>query len=116
MVDDCVEQRDLYEIALGADFEIVTAGRGAEALEMVRDLMPNAIVLDMMMPGMSGIEVCRYLKADPATESIPIIVLTAIDDRQMQRECLEAGAADVLLKPCTPDRLLQRIVAMCGKV
>jgi len=106
IVDDCVEQRDLYEMALEQDFEIVTATRGVDAIALAVAKQPDAIVLDLRMPGMGGLEVCRYLKRDPVTADIPVVVLTGDDDRRLQLEALTAGAAAVLTKPCSPPRLI----------
>jgi len=115
LVDDNVQQREMYEVALESDFDIVTAGRGADAIVLARERHPDAIVLDVRMPGMSGIEVCEHLKSDPATERIPVIMLTGADDDRVRSDCAEAGAFAVLGKPCPHDSLLQAIVAACAK-
>jgi CheY-like chemotaxis protein len=111
IVDDCVEQRDLYELALEPDFEIITAGRGPEAIALATAKAPVAIVLDLRMPGMDGLEVCRHLKRDPVTEGIPVIILTGADDHGIHTEALIAGAAALLTKPCSPLKLLGTIRA-----
>jgi CheY-like chemotaxis protein len=115
LVDDNVQQRDMYEVALAPDFKIVTATRGADAIALARARRPDAIVLDVRMPGMDGLEVCEHLKSDPATESIPVVMLTGASDPRLRLEGMEAGAAAVLTKPCTPATLLQAISAACGK-
>src|SRR5437763_16976695 len=84
IVDDCVEQRDLYELALEPDFEIVTAGRGRDALLLAIAKIPAAVVLDLYMPGMDGLQVCRRLKRDPLTADIPVIILTGAEDHGME--------------------------------
>jgi CheY-like chemotaxis protein len=115
LVDDNVQQREMYEVALEPDFDIVTAGRGADAIVLARERDPDAIVLDVRMPGMSGVAVCEHLKSDPATERIPVIMLTGADDERVRRECIEAGAFLILGKPCPHDSLLQAIGAACAK-
>jgi CheY-like chemotaxis protein len=106
IVDDCIEQRDLYELALERDFEIVTAARGVDAIALAIARQPDAIVLDLRMPGMDGLVVCRHLKRDPVTADIPVIILTGDDDHGVQTEALIAGAAAVLTKPCSAPRLI----------
>jgi CheY-like chemotaxis protein len=106
IVDDCIEQRDLYELALERDFEIVTAARGVDAIALAIVRQPDAIVLDLRMPGMDGLVVCRHLKRDPVTADIPVIILTGDDDHGVQTEALIAGAAAVLTKPCSAPRLI----------
>jgi CheY-like chemotaxis protein len=111
IVDDCVEQRDLYELALESDFDILTAGRGPEAIALASAKTPDAIVLDLRMPGMDGLEVCRHLKSDMVTAGIPVIILTAADDHGIHTDALIAGAAALLTKPCSPLKLLGTIRA-----
>ena len=115
LVDDNVQQREMYEVALEPDFEIVTAGRGADAIVLARERHPDAIVLDVRMPGMSGVQVCEHLKSDPATERIPVIMLTGADDERVRSDCAQAGAFAVLGKPCPHESLLRAIEAACAK-
>jgi CheY-like chemotaxis protein len=111
LVDDCVEQRDLYEMTLEADFDTLTSGRGPDAIALANARCPDAILLDLRMPGMDGIEVCRHLKRDPVTAGIPVIILTGVDDHDIQTDALIAGAAALLTKPCSPPKLLGTIRA-----
>jgi CheY-like chemotaxis protein len=115
LVDDNVQQREMYEVALERDFDIVTAGRGADAIVLARERQPDAIVLDVRMPGMGGVEACEHLKSDPATELIPVIMLTGADDERVRIDCAEAGAFAVLGKPCPHDSLVQAISSACAK-
>ncbi|HEV8409986.1 MAG TPA: response regulator [Gemmatimonadaceae bacterium] len=115
LVDDNVQQREMYEVALERDFDIVTAGRGADAIVLARERQPDVIILDVRMPGMGGVEACERLKSDPATERIPVIMLTGADDERVRSECAAAGAFAVLGKPCTHDSLVQAIRAACAK-
>lgn len=82
---------------------------GDHALALARGLQPDILVSDVMMPGMSGIEVCRALKSDPVTASIPVILLTAKAQLQDREEGLAAGAAEYLIKPFSPVELIDLI-------
>jgi len=90
-------------------FTALEAEDGPAALEAARTRTPDLIVLDLMLPGMSGLEVCRVLKGDPATRSIPIIMLTAKAGEIDRIVGLELGADDYLTKPFSPRELLLRI-------
>jgi DNA-binding response OmpR family regulator len=89
---------------------------GTEALEYARAHAVDALVLDVMMPGMSGLEVCRALRADRATAAIPIIVVTARADDSDRILGLELGADDYLSKPFNPDELVARVRALTRRV
>lgn len=80
VVDDNEENIDILIDALGEDYNVRVAMDGEEALESVAAAAPDIMLLDIMMPRLDGYEVCRRIKADPATASIPIILLTAIND------------------------------------
>jgi CheY-like chemotaxis protein len=77
-----------------------------DAIALAIARQPDAIVLDLRMPGMDGLVVCRHLKRDPVTADIPVIILTGDDDHGVQTEALIAGAAAVLTKPCSAPRLI----------
>ena len=110
VVDDEPEAVELIEFNLKqAGFGSVSAGDGAEALKKARSLTPGLIVLDLMMPEMDGLEVCRILRRDPATASIPIIMLTAKAAEMDRIVGLELGADDYLTKPFSPRELVLRI-------
>jgi CheY-like chemotaxis protein len=109
VVDDIVEQRDLYEYLLSSSFELASAGRGPEAIAIAVAQQPDAIVLDVEMPEMNGLEVCRRLKRHKDTAAIPVVMLTGIPN-DVHAEALDAGAAVVLTKPCPIDALVEHIV------
>ncbi|MSU36736.1 MAG: hybrid sensor histidine kinase/response regulator [Pedosphaera sp.] len=92
-----------------AGYSIMPATSGAAALQRVQKKLPDLILLDLMMPEMDGLEVCRRLKADPATQSIPIIFLTASNEVSHLVHGLAAGAVDYVTKPFTPPELLARV-------
>jgi len=112
LVDDEAAQREViaYNLA-AAGCDVTEAGNGEEALLLVAEAPPDLIVLDWMMPDVSGIEVCRRLRADPATRSIPIIMLSARMDVPDRVRGLETGADDYLGKPYSMAELMARIQA-----
>ena len=105
LIDDCVQERDLYERALESDFQILTATRGDSGLELAAANRPDAIVLDVMMPGLNGWDTCTRIKSHDATADIPVILLTGATDADLTTHARVVGAAAVLTKPCPADRL-----------
>ena len=93
----------------GAGFDVFKAEDGPSALAAARSLVPNLMVLDLMLPGMPGLEVCKVLKADPATAKMPIIMLTAKAEEIDRIVGLELGADDYVTKPFSPRELVLRI-------
>ncbi len=91
-----------------AGFEVLESEDGVAALQRAREEMPDLLVLDLMLPGMSGLEVCRSLKADPVTAMIPIIMLTAKAEEIDRIVGLELGADDYVTKPFSPRELVLR--------
>jgi putative two-component system response regulator len=86
-----------------------TAKNGVEALEVLKTSKPDLVLLDVMMPYMNGYEVCRRLKEDPATRHIPVVIVTALDDRDARIKGIEIGASDFLAKPIDSVELLARV-------
>ena len=105
MIDDSTAERDLYALMLERDVKVLTAARGSEGLALAEKERPDAIVLDLMMPEMNGWEVCRRLKSNPATASIPVIMLTAQDEPNLVAEASRHGATNLLTKPCPIEKL-----------
>lgn len=95
-----------------ADFEVLIAMTGDLGLAMAREKRPDLIVLDLMLPGMNGHEVCRALKGDPNTEVIPILMLTAKGEPNERVKGLELGADDYVTKPFSPRELVLRVRAL----
>ena len=114
IVDDNPEIRSLIYTTLGETFfTLGEAANGGQALEYLDDNdLPDAMILDLAMPGMSGIEVMQEIKGDPETAHIEIVVLSANADQQAQNELVSMGAAAILTKPFSPLELLQIVEAL----
>ena len=107
------DDREINEL-VGAYVEIAGFGyraatSGAEAIEQVRRRKPSLIVLDLMLPDTSGLEVCRELKGEKETAKIPIVMLTALDREEHRRRGEQCGAAAYITKPFDPDMLMETI-------
>ncbi|MEI6387178.1 MAG: response regulator, partial [Spirochaetota bacterium] len=103
VVDDQQQNLVIMGDLLMGDYMVKIATRGETALRIARsDRKPDLILLDIMMPVMDGYEVCRQLKADPATSVIPVIFLTARIDEEDERKGLSLGAVDYITKPINP--------------
>lgn len=109
LVDDTATNIDLLVAILGADYELSVALNGKAALEDVRSMPPDLILLDVMMPGLNGFEVCEQLKADPATADIPVIFVTALNDVDDTARGFAVGGVDYVTKPIEPDILKARV-------
>ncbi|ABK45655.1 response regulator receiver modulated metal dependent phosphohydrolase [Magnetococcus marinus MC-1] len=109
-VDDTPENLDVVRSILGGSYNILLAVNGTLALKIARAQQPSLILLDIMMPGMDGYEVCQQLKSDPQTKHIPIIFLTAKDQVEDEVKGFILGAADFILKPISPPILQSRVV------
>lgn len=90
-------------------YNLVFASNGAEALAQAAEFTPDLILLDVMMPGMDGFEVCQRLRADPLLKEVPIVMVTALDDRRSRLRGFEAGADDFVTKPFDPAELRARV-------
>ena len=111
IVDDEPDNLQVLDalLTLKGGFRVDKAGDGAQAFARIDEALPDLILLDVMMPGIDGCEVCRRLKAAPATRDTPVILLTARGDLQSKVKGLEAGAEDYITKPFHPDEVLARV-------
>ena len=110
IVDDEEPNRFTFESALSLDrHELHLAANGPEACRMAREIMPDLVLLDVMMPGMDGFQVCRRLRADPVLGSVPILLVTALSDHASRLAGIEAGADDFISKPCSLEELRARV-------
>ena len=110
VVDDTPANVKLLEDLLGFHgYEVEAAASGEEALAAMRERMPDLMLLDVLMPGLSGYDVCRAMRADPTLAMLPVVMVTALEDREERVKGIEAGADDFLSKPVNPPELLARV-------
>ena len=112
VVDDEPDNISLMEAYLTLDYNIITAYSGEQALEKVQIEIPDLVLLDMMMPGINGHEVCKTLKNDPQTCDIPIVMFSALEKREGHMKCMHAGADAFLEKPIDAVQLVNTIRAL----
>ena len=86
---------------------------GRTALETAKREQPDLVLLDIVMPGMGGLEICEQLKADEATRALPVVMVTAVATPEHLQRALNAGAADYIVKPFDPDRVLAVVRELC---
>ena len=117
IVEDEPAQREVLAYNISADgLRLATAGDGEEALLLVEEEAPDLIVLDWMLPNVSGIEICRQLKARKQTRKIPIIMLTARSEEDDRVRGIETGADDYVVKPYSINELMARIRGILRRV
>ncbi|MBN2272305.1 MAG: response regulator transcription factor [Sedimentisphaerales bacterium] len=110
VVDDEEDIRELVQLNLAPEgYEVLTCETGERALELARNKLPNLIILDLMLPGIDGLDVCKKLKADAKTNSIPILMLTAKAEEADIVIGLELGAEDYVTKPFSGKVLVARV-------
>jgi DNA-binding response OmpR family regulator len=115
IVDDERKNRQLIEVMLGEDgYQVLTASCGEDALAMIELSPPDLVLLDIMMPGMDGYQVAARLKADEVTARIPVVILTALGDRNSMAHGLGAGAAHYLTKPVNRAELRACVSTLLG--
>lgn len=118
IADDEASIRRLMEATLRDDlrYRVVVAADGAEALEVARREKPDLVFMDVRMPKISGLEVCRALKADTATSRITIVMVTALGTDSDRQRAMEAGADDYLVKPFSPVDLMGKLEEVLGRL
>ncbi|MFH1141855.1 MAG: response regulator, partial [Chloroflexota bacterium] len=116
IADDEEEILDVLSATLRDDqrYRLVLARDGEEALALARQEVPDLLFLDVLMPKISGLEVCRRLKSDPDTRNVIIVMVTGLIQESNRREALEAGADDYLAKPFSPSQLLHKVDQVLG--
>ena len=113
VVDDVPTNAKLLEARLTADYyDVLVAQDGVEALRIIHDEQPDIVLLDVMMPGMNGFEVCRRIKSNPKSQHIPVVMVTALDQAEDRIKGLEAGADDFLTKPVNDIALMARVKSL----
>lgn len=117
LVEDETDVVDLLRYHLRkAGFKVLIANSGSEGLEAVRQNRPDVVVLDIMMPGMTGLEVCRAMKSDAVLAKIPVLMLTAKSDVKDRVKGLETGAEDYVAKPFSPKEVVLRVQALLKRL
>lgn len=117
VVEDEIDILELVSYNLEkAGYTVIRSKTGENGIQIARTQLPDLIVLDLMLPGIDGLEVCQKLKSEPSTSSIPILMLTAKNEDNDIVAGLEAGADDYLPKPFSPKILLVRIKALLRRV
>lgn len=113
IIDDDPNISLLLEITLktNTEYDVIKCSNGERALEIVKKENPNLILLDIMMPGMDGFEVCRRIKSSPETKFVSIIILSSLREMKDKIKGMNIGADDYIVKPFNPDELLSRIGA-----
>lgn len=106
--DEPVNLRVLKQL-LANDYQLIFARNGEEALKLAPSRQPNLILLDVMMPGLTGFEVCRQLKQQDNTKQVPVIFVTALNDEQDETQGFDAGAVDYITKPISPAIVKARV-------
>ena len=116
VADDDVDIRELVEFKLSTmGHDVVTVGDGAAAIEACRAQKPDLAVLDVMMPGMSGLEAIRVMRADESLVDIPVILLTARAQESDVETGFDSGADDYVTKPFSPKDLASRVEALLAR-
>ena len=110
--DEYIGRETLQSVLEGEGYELEMAENGFQAIEKAKKLLPDVILLDIMMPGMTGFEVCQRIRSDPQIAEIPIIILTALDDRESLLNALKAGADDFISKPFDRYELRARLLGI----
>ena len=114
-VDDSASIRQLVSLALSsAGYRVLQAGDGAEGYSKATTERVHAVITDLNMPVMNGLEFIRKFRGHPASKGVPVILLTTTDDEEMKRQAKEAGAIGWLVKPFKPDQLLAVIKKVAG--
>ncbi len=110
IADDDEGLRHLLSLVLCREgFEVIEAVDGSEAIARAYDSDPSLVLLDVMMPGVDGFDVCRKLRSDQRTHRLPIVFVSALDDLKQHNEALKLGADDCIKKPVGPRELVSRV-------
>ncbi len=113
VADDDAMNREIMEAFLATeDYQVHLANNGTMALQMTAALRPHLLILDVLLPDMSGYEVCQQLKSNRATAAIPILIVTGFDEPEDKQAAKTAGANDFLARPFEPEEFLARVQAL----
>jgi DNA-binding response OmpR family regulator len=113
VVEDDPNALRILQVALeGEGYQVSTASDGGEALRKAREEKPDLAILDIMLPGIDGYQICRYLRSNPDTATMPVLMLTAKTGGRAQMAGFESGADDYLFKPINLEEVLKRVKAL----
>ena len=116
VIDDDADIRELVAFKLEqAGLQVQTAADGQAGLELALAGPPDLVMLDLMMPKLSGLQVCRLLRDDPATAAVPVVLLTAKSGQADVRRAFSAGVDDYIVKPFSPRELVLRVQALLAR-
>lgn len=116
IVDDDVTITELMKALMMMEgHQPTTVNDSTKALDVASTINPDLITLDLMMPGLSGFELCEILHQDPRFSDIPIMIVSARDDQESKNKALQAGARDYLIKPFGVDTLIQKVKELTGE-
>ena len=116
VVDDDIHATTLFDTILSSKgFEAIIVNDSSTAVQVVNSTNPDLVILDLMMPEPNGFEVCRMLRADQRLSNMPIVIFTAMGDKESKDAAFEAGADEFLTKPFRVEDLMQRIRALIEK-
>jgi CheY-like chemotaxis protein len=116
IAEDERDIRDLIAFTLKfAGYEVLTANNGEEAVQITLKELPDLVLTDVRMPKMTGYEACRLIKADPTTQHIPVVFLSAKGQEAEVQTGLASGGDEYLLKPFAPDQLTRKVAEILGK-
>ena len=116
VVDDDDRSRKLLEIVLAIEgYRVLGAASGQDALALIEQQAPDAVVLDFLMPGMDGPELCARIRSLPLQRRLPLVVLSGMDDPDARRVAGEAGADDFIVKPFDRADLRKRLAGLLGR-
>jgi CheY-like chemotaxis protein len=116
IAEDERDIRDLIAFTLRfAGYEVITANNGEEAVQLTQQEIPDLVLTDVRMPKMTGYEACRLIKAEPATQHIPVVFLSAKGQEAEVQSGLAAGGDEYLLKPFAPDQLTRKVAEILNK-
>jgi len=113
IVEDHLDLLDILTLQMEEmGFAVTSATNGIEAVEKAIEEKPHLILMDIMLPGIDGLEATRRIRSNPEAKEIPILAATAITNKSQLRECIEAGCNDVIVKPFTAEDLQEKIQAV----
>ncbi|NWG07213.1 MAG: response regulator [Chloroflexi bacterium] len=116
IVDDDVIITDLMKMLVSMEgHQPTTVNDSTKAIEVARSIQPDLITLDLMMPGLTGFELCELLHNDPRFTNIPIVIVSAKDDPESKEKALRAGATDYITKPFGADEFIEKIKSLTAR-